>query len=54
MATVTISVNCDCCSYLMKVPESRVRRWKYGPRCRSCGKILGLMEGAVVRSKREN
>lgn len=52
-----ILLNCDCSSDTIAVPLSQVHAWKIGPRCRSCGKVLGWMEwqssGFKVRASDE-
>lgn len=42
-----ISTNCDCCS--TKIARTTTR-WKYGPRCPGCGKILGIMQYLILGS----
>lgn len=49
--TIDIAVNCDCASHVITVPADRPKRWKYGPRCPGCGKVLGPMEWSIVKPK---
>ena len=40
-----VSVNCDCCSYLNAYT---LIGWKVGPRCFSCGRVVGPISWSVV------
>lgn len=55
MRTYTIIlINCDCGSDVIAVLSNRPNKWIFGPRCRGCHRILGLMQwmadGSIMAS----
>lgn len=45
-----VATNCDCASD--KIAVLKNTKWKFGPRCPSCGKILGPMQYLIVGEAR--
>lgn len=47
----TVHINCDCSAYAIEVSQQQIDRWKYGPRCRVCKRVLGPMQWSVVHPR---
>jgi len=41
-----VHTNCDCCS---SRTLKAATKWKFGPRCPSCKKILGIMQYSIQK-----
>ena len=41
---IIVFTNCDCSSGLVAVTQGQIDRWRHGPRCPGCLKVLGAMQ----------
>lgn len=41
---IKVQTNCGCGSGWKWATANQIKRWMFGPRCPTCGKILGWME----------